>query len=107
MRVLRVCSLFFLFSFFRLVDNNLTCQKTLYNFFSDSKTPWGEWVQWNEFFRVRGYKKGTMHFEFVDENVWMEFNRRVAKIKGWAIPQKTNGKTKGTERTKKSGVVIY
>jgi hypothetical protein len=39
-------------------------------------------------FRLRGYKKGTMHFEFVDENVWMEFNRRVAKIKGWVIPQK-------------------
>lgn len=80
---------------------------SLYNFFSYNKTPWGQWVQWNEFFRVRGYKKGTMHFEFVDENVWMEFNKRVAKIKGWAIPQKTDKKNNGTERTRKSGVTVH
>ena len=81
------------------------CHKTLYNFFSYNKTDWGEWVQWNDFFRVRGYKKGTMHFEFVDENVWMEFNRRVAKIKGWALPQKTDTRHKGTEKRKKAGIV--
>lgn len=81
--------------------------RTLSNFFNYNPTPWGEWVQWNDFFRVRGYKKGTMHFEFIDENVWMEFNRRVAKIKGWALPQKTNSKTKGTERTKKTGVEVW
>jgi hypothetical protein len=84
-----------------------TCQKTLYNFFSQNNTQWGEWVQWNDFFRVRGYKKGTMHFEFIDENVWMEFNRRVSKIKGWAIPQKTDKKSKGTERTSKTGMTIF
>jgi len=66
----------------------------------------GEWVDWG-FFRVRGYKKGTMHFEFKDENVWMEFNRRVAKIKGWAIPQKTDKKKKGTERAKANGVELF
>lgn len=82
-------------------------QRTLYNFFSENKIPWGEWVEWNEFFRVRGYKKGTMHFEFMDENVWMEFNRRVAKIKGWAIPEKTDKKQKGTERTKSTGVEVF
>lgn len=97
--------------------NNLECfdrygnkskiGNSLYNFFSYNKTPWGEWVQWNEFFRVRGYKKGTMHFEFVDEEVWMEFNRRVAKIKGWEIPQKTDKKSKGTERNRKEGIKIY
>jgi len=76
-------------------------------FFSRNQTNWGEWVQWNDFFRVRGYKKGTMHFEFVDEKVWMEFNRRVAKIKGWVLPQKTDKKSKGTERTKKAGVEVY
>jgi len=83
------------------------CNKTLYNFFSHNKTPWGQWVQWNEFFRVRGYKKGTMHFEFVDENVWMEFNLRVAKIKGWALPRKTDSKRKGTERTKGKAVEVF
>jgi len=88
-------------------DRKGICAKTLYNFFSHSPTPWGEWVQWNEFFRVRGYKKGTMHFEFVDEDVWMEFNLRVAKIRGWAIPKKTDNKRRGTERTKVKGVEIF
>jgi hypothetical protein len=63
----------------------------------------GQWIEWG-FFRVRGYKKGTMHFEFLDEKVWERFNRRVAEIKGWQLPTKTNNKRKGTERTRKSGV---
>lgn len=66
----------------------------------------GQWYEWG-FFRIRGYKKGTMHFEFVDENVWMEFNRRVAKIKGWVIPQKTDRKSKGTERTRSTKVDLF
>lgn len=81
--------------------------KTLMSFFSENKIDWGQWVQWNEFFRIRGYKKGTMHFEFIDEKVWMDFNRRVAKIKGWALPRKTDTKTKGTERTQKAGVDLF
>lgn len=64
------------------------------------KAYWGEWFDW-EFFRVKGFKKGTAHFEFKDEKVWEQFNLRVAKIKGWQIPQKTDNKTKGTERTTK------
>jgi len=73
---------------------------SLYSFFSYNKTEWGQWVQWNDFFRVRGYKKNTMHFEFIDEKVWMQFNQAVSKIKGWQIPQKTDHKQKGTEKTK-------
>ena len=83
------------------------CQKSLYNFFGNNPTPWGEWVQWNEFFKVRGYKKGTMHFEFIDEDVWMEFNIRVAKIKGWALPKKTDKKSKGNERARQTGLEIF
>ncbi len=67
---------------------------------------WGKWYQCG-FFRIRGYKKGTMHFEFTDDKVWERFNRRVAEIKGWELPEKTDNKTKGTERTKKSGVEVY
>ena len=51
----------------------------------------GKWIDFG-FFKIRGYKKGTIHFEFVSEDVWMEFNRRVAKIKGWQLPQKTDTK---------------
>lgn len=80
---------------------------SLYSFFSENKVPWGQWVQWNDFLRVRGYKKGTMHFEFVSEDEWMEFNIRVAKIKGWALPKKTDKKSKGTERVKETGVKVF
>jgi hypothetical protein len=48
-----------------------------------------------------------MHFEFIDEKIWEEFNLRVAKIKGWQLPTKTDNKKKGTERTKETGVNIY
>lgn len=69
-------------------------------------TRWGEWAHW-AFFRVRGYKKGTMHFEFVDEKVWELFNRRVAEIKGWQIPRKTDKKTKGTEHIKPEDLILF
>lgn len=67
----------------------------------------GTWYQWNEFFEIRGYKKGTMHVKFRSESVWMEFNKRVAKIKGWVLPRKTDTKTKGTERTQKAGIDLF
>ena len=53
------------------------------------KPAWGEWFEWG-FFRCRGYKKGTMHFEFIDENVWARFNQEVAKSRGWKIGSTTN-----------------
>lgn len=44
------------------------------------------------FFRIRGYKKGTMHFEFLDDDVWAKFNQAVAKIKGWQLPKQRNSR---------------
>lgn len=65
--------------------------QNLRQFLWDKKIPWGEWVEWG-YFRIKGFKKGTMHFEFLDEKLWMDFNQRVAKIKGWALPKKTEKK---------------
>lgn len=48
---------------------------------------WGQWFDW-EYFRIRAYKKGTIHFEFRDEKVWAAFNQRVAKLKGYPLPEK-------------------
>lgn len=48
---------------------------------------WGEWFVWG-FFKCKGYKKGTMHFEFLDEDVWYKFNYEVARLRGWALPKK-------------------
>jgi predicted RNA methylase len=62
---------------------------------------WGEWHDWS-FFRVKGYKKGTMHFEFKNEDVWEKFNRRVAEIKGWNLPKSTR-----KAYQKKEGIKIY
>ena len=45
--------------------------------------PWGKWVEWTDFFIVRGYMKGTMHVQFKDQDVWRKFNQRVAEIRGW------------------------
>lgn len=39
------------------------------------------------FFKIRGFKKGTMHFEFLDEEVWARFNMEVARIRGWQLPK--------------------
>lgn len=50
---------------------------------------WGEWFVWG-FFRYKAYKKGTMHFEFRDEEVRYKFNYEVTKQRGWALPKKTS-----------------
>jgi Domain of unknown function (DUF4942) len=63
---------------------------------------WGQWVDWG-FFRVKGHKKGTMHFEFKDDAVLEMFNRKVAEIKGWRLPKTT----KKAYRAKTEGVELF
>lgn len=46
----------------------------------------GQWYQWG-FFRFRPYKKGTVHFEFLDDEVWAAVNSRYARIKGQVLPE--------------------
>lgn len=57
----------------------------------NGNTDWGQWYEWG-FFRIRFYKKGTVHCEFLDEDVWYRFNAEVARIKGWALPKNTGKK---------------
>jgi hypothetical protein len=45
---------------------------------------WGEWFDWG-FFECRGYKKGTMHFKFKDQDLWAKFNQHVSRIKGYPL----------------------
>ena len=84
--------------------------------FCYDKNMWhGEWYDWigrvldedtHEvirewgFFRIRGYKKGTMHFEFIDEDVWYRFNQAVASIKGWQLPKQHEQKTRKSRTSK-------
>lgn len=46
----------------------------------------GQWYKWG-FFRFRPYKKGTVHFEFLDDEVWAAVNARYARIKGQVLPE--------------------
>ena len=59
----------------------------LNRFINDTRKSWGTWYEWN-FFRIKAFKKGTMHFEFLDEDIWMKFNQTVAKLRGWSLPKK-------------------
>jgi hypothetical protein len=67
---------------------------------SDDGIFWpGKWYTWG-FFRFRAYKKGTVHFEFLDEEVWAAVNARYARIKGQVLPEqlaKKRPKRKTTE----------
>lgn len=66
----------------------------------------GKWISWNEFFNVRGYKKGTMHFEFKDSKVLELFNKEYARIKGWQVPHKTDQeKNKSKDNKTESNIV--
>jgi hypothetical protein len=64
------------------------------------------WYEWG-FFRFKGFKKGTMHFQFLDEAVWATFNQAVARIKGYPLPEsirKSAEKTRaGQKNDKPSG----
>lgn len=45
----------------------------------------GVWYDWT-FFEIKLFKKGTIHVKFKDKKVWENFNRQVAKLKGYPLP---------------------
>lgn len=47
----------------------------------------GQWYDWY-FFEVKGYKKGTCHMKFKNRDHWALLNQRIAKLKGWGLPEK-------------------
>ena len=65
---------------------------------SKQNATWGEWFEWG-FFRCKGHKKGTMHFEFLDEDVWYKFNAECARLRGWNLPKKSERKRKAKATT--------
>ena len=46
----------------------------------------GQWNEWG-FFRFKAHLKGTVHFEFKDDEVWAAVNARYARIKGQVLPE--------------------
>ncbi len=57
-----------------------TIRKTLKQAFQDGTYP--DPVD-SEFFKLRWFKKGTLHLEFLDRFVWERFNITAAKGRGW------------------------
>lgn len=80
-----------------ITGDNYDEKETLNRFMRDHKMPYGVWVDW-DYFRVKGHKKGTIHFEFKDRELWGRFNQRVAKLKGYPLFEKAPDKR--TERQK-------
>jgi predicted RNA methylase len=69
-----------------ITGNNWDDIGSMWSFFHIPKTRYefGTWYEWG-FFRVKGYKKGTMHFEFIEEDVWARFNQEIARLKGYPL----------------------
>lgn len=56
----------------------------LRTFARDLKCDYGQWYSWG-FFEIKGFKKGTMHFRFQNEELWGKFNQHIARIKGYPL----------------------
>jgi Domain of unknown function (DUF4942) len=60
---------------------------------------YGEVFEW-AYFTVKCFKKGTIHFEFKDRELWGRFNQRVAKIKGYPLYEKAPDKRTDRQKAK-------
>lgn len=65
----------------------------------------GTWYEWG-FFRFKLFKKGTGHFEFLDEDVWARLNQAYAQAKGIVLPEKTWEKWKTSRKKKEAEPVL-
>ena len=64
-------------------DRILTVSQALRDAFAQQAGP-GRTT--STFFEVRYFKKGTIHLQFLDEDVWKHFNYRAAKARNWLPP---------------------
>ena len=76
-----------------LCGTNYDNEPTLERFCRETGMQFGEEYEWS-FFKIRAYKKGTMHFTFKSEEVWYKFNQAIASIRGWELPVKTKAKNR-------------
>lgn len=50
----------------------------------DCEPVYGEWFDFG-FFRCKGFKKGSMHFEFKSDELHGKFNQHIARLKGYPL----------------------
>lgn len=72
-----------------------------YEYHNQGRPLYGEWFVWNEFFKARGYKKGTLHLEFIDEDVWGLLNQNMARVMGYPLFQYSKSNEKNHTKTTK------
>jgi hypothetical protein len=63
---------------------------SLYSFVNKKNLQFGELYTWG-FFEFRAYKKGTMHFRFLDKELWGKFNQHISRIKGFPLYEYKKG----------------
>lgn len=80
-----------------ITGDNYDNKESLHQFLMADKAEYGVWAEWG-YFKIKCFKKGTIHFEFLDRELWGRFNQRVAKIKGFPLYEKAPDKR--TERQK-------
>jgi hypothetical protein len=66
-----------------ITGDNYDNYDRLYSCAVDDKT-YGQWFNW-AYFRCKGFKKGSMHFEFKDDGILAKFNQHIARIKGYPL----------------------
>jgi hypothetical protein len=67
--------------------------RRLDRFCREMEMEWGSEHHWT-FFKIRGFKKGTMHFTFQNEETWYKFNQVAASIRGYELPVQTKKRRK-------------
>lgn len=79
---------------------------TLEDFVRQNEPAFGKWYSWG-FFEIKGYKKGTMHFKFNSRKLWEQFNQRIAKIKGYPLPEAVKRSEKDQAKQDKKDMQSY
>lgn len=74
------------------------------SFLNQNEVKPGQTYTW-DFFEFKAYKKGTVHFKFVDENIWALFNQNIARILGYPLPEEIKPKTKKAQPETHSPIV--
>lgn len=65
----------------------------------ESKVKSGEFGKWHDskYFRFKFYKKGTLHLEFKDKQLWEMFNEKAADGKQWLPEESRDSRHKWSE----------
>lgn len=77
-----------------ITKSDVTCGYSLINMLEETCKEYGKWYEF-DWFKIKIFKKGTMHFEFIGEQgekIWARFNQIVANKRGWRIGQTTTNK---------------